>query len=329
MNRILLFLLILTACGSRTDRSMVHNIGFAQGTTYSIKYLCTKGTDYQISIDSIFSKIDSSLSTYVPYSIISKLNKGELDVVLDSHFIRVFNASKLIAEQSNGALDCTVNSLVELWGFGSKDTTSNVSDQSVQDAIQYTGYQNVQIEDSLLVMPPKFSLNFNAIAQGYTVDVIAHFLQSKNLNDFLIEVGGELRASGVNASNQWWKVGVDKPIKKPDPSDRFQVVIDLENKSLATSGNYRNFYVKNGQIYSHTIDPISGYPVNHTLLSATVVANSCMMADAYATAFMVMGVDSVKSFLEVHPEIDAFLVFGDNQTWNSWSSQGFVERIVD
>ena len=328
MNRILIFLLVLSACGSRTDHSIVHNIGFAQGTTYSIKYMCQQGQDYQISIDSIFAKIDSSLSTYVPYSIISRLNNGERELALDSHFIRVFNTSYQIAQQSNGALDCTVNPLIELWGFGSKDT-SNVSDQRVQDTLQYTGYHKVSIEDSLLVMPPNFSLNFNALAQGYTVDVIAQFLQSKNSNDFLIEVGGELRSSGVNGNNKWWKVGVDKPIKKPDLSDRFQVVLELENKSLATSGNYRNFYVKDEQIYSHTIDPITGYPVTHTLLSATVVANSCMLADAYATAFMVMGVDSVKSFLESNSEIDAFLVYGENQIWNTWSSQGFEERIAD
>ena len=328
MNRILIFLLVLSACGSRTDHSIVHNIGFAQGTTYSIKYMCQQGQDYQMSIDSIFAKIDSSLSTYVPYSIISRLNNGERELALDSHFIRVFNTSYQIAQQSNGALDCTVNPLIELWGFGSKDT-SNVSDQRVQDTLQYTGYHKVSIEDSLLVMPPNFSLNFNALAQGYTVDVIAQFLQSKNSNDFLIEVGGELRSSGVNGNNKWWKVGVDKPIKKPDLSDRFQVVLELENKSLATSGNYRNFYVKDEQIYSHTIDPITGYPVTHTLLSATVVANSCMLADAYATAFMVMGVDSVKSFLESNSEIDAFLVYGENQIWNTWSSQGFEERIAD
>ena len=328
MNRILIFLLVLSACGSRTVHSIVHNIGFAQGTTYSIKYMCQQGQDYQMSIDSIFAKIDSSLSTYVPYSIISRLNNGERELALDSHFIRVFNTSYQIAQQSNGALDCTVNPLIELWGFGSKDT-SNVSDQRVQDTLQYTGYHKVSIEDSLLVMPPNFSLNFNALAQGYTVDVIAQFLQSKNSNDFLIEVGGELRSSGVNGNNKWWKVGVDKPIKKPDLSDRFQVVLELENKSLATSGNYRNFYVKDEQIYSHTIDPITGYPVTHTLLSATVVANSCMLADAYATAFMVMGVDSVKSFLETNSEIDAFLVYGENQIWNTWSSQGFEERIAD
>ena len=328
MNRILIFLLVLSACGSRTVHSIVHNIGFAQGTTYSIKYMCQQGQDYQMSIDSIFAKIDSSLSSYVPYSIISRLNNGERELALDSHFIRVFKTSYQIAQQSNGALDCTVNPLIELWGFGSKDT-SNVSDQRVQDTLQYTGYHKVSIEDSLLVMPPNFSLNFNALAQGYTVDVIAQFLQSKNSNDFLIEVGGELRSSGVNGNNKWWKVGVDKPIKKPDLSDRFQVVLELENKSLATSGNYRNFYVKNEQIYSHTIDPITGYPVTHTLLSATVVANSCMLADAYATAFMVMGVDSVKSFLESNSEIDAFLVYGENQIWNTWSSQGFEERIAD
>ena len=290
--------------------------------------MCQQGQDYQMSIDSIFAKIDSSLSTYVPYSIISRLNNGERELALDSHFIRVFKTSYQIAQQSNGALDCTVNPLIELWGFGSKDT-SNVCDQRVQDTLQYTGYHKVSIVDSLLVMPPNFSLNFNALAQGYTVDVIAQFLQSKNSNDFLIEVGGELRASGVNSNNKCWKVGVDKPIKKPDLSDRFQVVLELENKSLATSGNYRNFYVKDEQIYSHTIDPITGYPVTHTLLSATVVANSCMLADAYATAFMVMGVDSVKSFLESNSEIDAFLVYGENQIWNTWSSQGFEERIAD
>lgn len=328
MNRLLFFSLFLMACGHKANYSLVHNIGFAQGTTYSIKYMCQEGTDYQLSIDSIFSEIDSSLSTYVPYSLISKLNNGQRDLPLDSHFLAVFNASYMVAQKSNGALDCTVNPLIELWGFGSSDTT-DVSDSQVKKIQQYTGYQKVSVYDSLLLMPENFSLNFNALAQGYTVDVIAQFLNSKNIVNYLIEVGGELRASGKNSKMNWWKIGIDKPLKKPDPSDRFQIVLELENKSLATSGNYRNFYVKDGQIYSHTIDPISGYPVNHTLLSATVVSNSCMLSDAYATAFMVMGVDSVKNFLEENKELDAFLVYGENQIWKTWSSPGLEQRIID
>jgi thiamine biosynthesis lipoprotein len=328
MNKLWFLLLFLMACGYKADYSLIHNFGFAQGTTYSIKYMSNQDNDYQISIDSIFSEIDSSLSTYVPYSLISKLNNGARDLVLDSHFLAVFNASVMVSDKSNGAIDCTINPLIELWGFGSSDTI-DVSDLEVKKAQQYTGYQQVSVYDSTLLMPDNFSLNFNALAQGYTVDVIAQFLESKKINNFLIEVGGELRASGKNSKSNWWKVGIDKPQQKPDPSDRFQVVLELENKSLATSGNYRNFYIKDGQIYSHTIDPIKGYPVNHTLLSATVVANSCMLSDAYATAFMVMGVDSVKSFLKQNKDLDAFLVYGQNQLWKTWASPGFEQRIID
>lgn len=321
-------MIFLAACTSTQTRSVVHNIGFAQGTTYSIKYLCDADIDYQLAIDSIFSKIDTSLSSYVPYSLISKLNSHEQKVVLDSHFIRVFQCSEKIAQQTNGGLDCTINPLIDLWGFGTSDSLMPDS-TTVLEQLQNIGYSKVNIQDSILQMPETFSLNFNALAQGYTVDVIAQFLESNNIVDYLIEVGGELRSSGQNGDRGWWRIGIDKPLKTPDPSDRFQVVLNLANKSLATSGNYRNYYVKDNQIYSHTINPSTGFPVQHNLLSATVVADDCMHADAYATAFMVMGLDSARSFLQKHTELDAFFIYGKGRVWKNWSTPGFQKMIVD
>ena len=328
MNRLWFFLVFLLACSNPKHEVIVHNIGFAQGTTYSIKYSTDPTTDFQFSIDSIFAQIDSSLSTYVPFSFISKINQHQLKQINDSHFLSVFERSQQISKQTNGAFDATINPLIDLWGFGGVDTL-NLDSLMVKKQLKNCGFSEVYMQDSLLVMPPSFSLNFNAIAQGYTVDVIAQFLEQKNITNYLIEVGGELRASGTNGDRGWWKIGIDKPQKKPDPSDRFQVVITLQNKALATSGNYRNFYIKDEQIYSHTIDPISGFPVQHNLLSATVLADDCMSADAYATAFMIMGLDSTIAFLQSHPELEAFLIYGENQQWESWSTSGFDQLIVD
>ena len=328
MNKLWFFLVFLLACSNPKHKVIVHNIGFAQGTTYSIKYSVDPGIDFQFSIDSIFAQIDSSLSTYVPFSSISKINQHKLKQINDPHFLAVFERSQQISKQTNGAFDATINPLIDLWGFGGVDTL-NVDSLMVKKQLKNCGFSQVYMQDSLLVMPPSFSLNFNAIAQGYTVDVLAQFLEQKNITNYLIEVGGELRASGTNGDRGWWKIGIDKPQEKPDPSDRFQVVITLQNKALATSGNYRNFYIKDEQIFSHTVDPISGFPVQHNLLSATVLAGDCMSADAYATAFMIMGLDSTIAFLQSQPELEAFLIYGENQQWKNWSTSGFDQLIVD
>lgn len=325
MKNWIYILLIAFACNSSQYKlSQVHNVGFAQGTSYNVKYMSNEGKDYHHEIDSIFLAIDSSLSTYVNYSLISQLNKGDTTVVLDNHFVRVFKAAQKVSQISNGLFDCTLAPLVDAWGFGERERQA-MDSLTVYSLLQEVGYESVSLKgDTALSNPNYRSFDFNALAQGYTVDVIADFLNKQAIQDYLIEVGGELRAKGMNSRNNIWTVGIDKPSNKIDKNDRFQVVLKLKDKSLATSGNYRKFYKKDGQKFSHTINPISGYPVRHTLLSATVIADDCMIADAYATTFMVMGVEQTQEFLKKHPELEAFLIYSDeNNLWVNWSTNGF------
>ena len=329
MNNYLFLILFVWACNRAPQEILVHNVGQAQGTTYSIKYLEQNETDYQWEIDSILKVIDESMSTYVSNSIISQVNNG-LNVPLDEHFIKVFKTAQFWSNETKGMFDCTIFPLIEAWGFG--NTLPTYLDSSdVKILLSKIGFQNITIQgDTILVNPKEMKLNFNAIAQGYTVDVIAEFLHSKNITNYLIELGGELRAKGVNSNGKAWIVGIDKPSNKIDQNDRFQVVLNLKDKSLATSGNYRKYYIQDGKVFSHTIDPISGYPAQHSLLSATVLASDCMTADAVATALMVMGIKDAQQFLENHSELDAILIFknGDG-SWEDWMTEGFEACLVN
>ncbi|MEE3038008.1 MAG: FAD:protein FMN transferase [Bacteroidota bacterium] len=326
----LLFLIIIVFCSChQKNQSLVTNYGFAQGTSYSIKYM-SDGYDFHSQIDSLFLEVDSSLSTYVDFSIVSQLNSGDTLVLLDSHFVNVFNGAVLVSSQTNGLFDCTVAPLVNAWGFGPKQIELKIDSSQIDDIAKKIGYQKVIIKnDSLISNPEQLSLDFNAIAQGYTVDLIARFLESKNITNYLVEVGGELRSKGLNAMRKKWLIGIDKPTNDIDRNDRFQVKVHLSNQSLATSGNYRRYYENEGQLFSHTIHPKTGFPVKHSLLSATVITNDCMMADAYATAFMVMGVKETQQFLQNRSDIQCMLIYTDrNKKWKSWYSDGFDELLV-
>jgi FAD:protein FMN transferase len=330
MRYLLIILVLLSACSSSNDHLMIHNLGFAQGTTYSIKYLSDDEKDYQNQIDSIFEVLDVSMSTYIPSSLISKINNGQDDFQLDTHFIRVFKKYKVIAAQTDGLFDCSVYPVMKLWDFDANGKTILDSSQ-IQKTLDFVGYKNLDlVGDTSLFMPKGFMLDFNAIAQGYTVDVISNFLDSLKISNYLVEVGGELRVSGVNAQDKIWRVGIDKPSKVPDTKDRFQIVVELYNKSLATSGNYRKFYVKDGVKYSHTINPKTGFPVQHSLLSASVIADECISADAYATAFMVMGVQKTIEFLKTHQNLHVFLIYSDNKgQMQTWSSSEFEDMVLN
>ena len=330
-NILYLFLLILCACSSSDNRILVKNSGEAQGAYYHIQYMGNGGKGFHFQIDSIFKEIDSSLSIYKDYSLISKLNKGE-DVKTDTLFNTVFKGAQKVFLESEGNFDCSVSPLVNAWGFY-KDKLGDslvIDSAKFRKILPYVGFDKISLIADSLVLPKGMRLDFNAIAQGYTVDVIAQFLQAKGYSNYLIEVGGELLAKGKNADGNIWRVGVDKPSQNINKNERFQFILDLEDKALATSGNYRKFYEKDGVKYAHTINPFTGYPAQNQLLSVTVIHESCMLADAYATAFMVMGVKKSKQFLKTHPEIEIYLVYtGKDSSWKTFISADLQKRIIN
>lgn len=264
--------------------------GNAQGTTFHIVYQDAESRDFSTEIQQLFKAIDKSMSLWDDNSLITKINDGDSSVILDDAFIRVFNASQAISNVTDGAFDITVAPLVKAWGFIRKNELPPPTKIQIDSLSKLIGYEQLTIADHKLIRTnPNASVDFNAIAQGYTVDAVAEYLESKKVTNYLIEIGGEVRAKGVNSRNEIWNIGIDKPIENGERA--LQTVVALENKSLATSGSYRKFIERDGKKYSHTIDPKTGYPVTHNLLSASVVMDNCTDADGYATACMVVGVE--------------------------------------
>lgn len=348
----LLLILFASSCGNRQET--IHLRGEAQGTTWSIKYWGEGAEDWKLDVDSILQDFDQSLSIYVPNSTVSKFNSDSKGVSFnkweDWYFERMFLLSGQIYEKTGGAFDPTVMPLVNYWGFGFEKMNEyrDADSTAVDSLLQLVGFEEVAFEAVTLspVVPdknkttveyrfikekPAVMLDFNAIAQGYSVDVLAEFLAAKGIENYMVEIGGEVRAKGHNAKNELWKIGIDKPISI-EAGRELQAVIALQDKSIATSGNYRKFYEKDGIKYSHTIDPKTGYPVNHSMLSATVLANDCATADAYATAFMVMGIEKSKQFLREHNDLhlNAYFIWSDEEgEWKTWMSEGLTGLIEE
>jgi FAD:protein FMN transferase len=294
-----------------TGKKLVAYDGFTQGTTFSVKfYASADSTGIKQGIDSILSAINHTASVYDTNSIISKVNANR-EVGLDPDFIRIFNKSQEISKATGGCFDITVGELVRAWGFGLKNKTE-LSQSDVDSLLRYTGYRNLSLKDNKLNKKfPQTKLDFNAIAQGYTVDMVADYLLKNTDSGFLVEIGGEVRANGRKRNSDDWVIGIEKPALSETDEQSIQEKITLFNKSVSTSGNYRKFFIKDGIRYSHTIDPQTGYPVHHSLLSVSVIAEDCTTADAYATAFMVMGVEKAKDFLARHPGLQAYFIYSD------------------
>jgi FAD:protein FMN transferase len=303
--------------------------GFAQGTTYHITYESRKGEDLQAQIEDILHKIDQSLSIYQPNSLISKINKNDTRVRADQAFTDVFKKSAEVFKKTGGAFDITVGPIVNALGFGSADTL-NINSSLIDSLRQFVGMQKVRLNGNIVEKDDsRILLDVNAIAQGYSVDVVARFLEEKKIRNYLVEIGGEVRAKGRNNERQVWRIGIDKPVEgNMVPGANLQAVVELKNKSLATSGNYRKYYEKNGVKYVHTIDPQTGYPVISNLLSATVIADDCTTADAYATALMVFGVQNSIAFLNDNTFLNAYLIYtDDNGNFQVYATPGLSEFI--
>lgn len=304
-----------------------HDAGFVFGTEYHFTYQCSN--NLKGDIEKELQKVDFSLSPFNKQSTITKVNNNEA-VKLDKMFTDVFTMAMKISDNTDGAFDITVAPLVNVWGFGFKQGTQPTT--AVIDSLkQIIGYKKVKLEDGKIVKADKrIMLDCSSIAKGYGCDVVAKFLEHKGIENYMVEIGGEIVTKGINGKRLPWRIGVTKPTDDSlNVSNEYQTVLNVTNKAMATSGNYRNFYYKDGKKYAHTIDPHTGYPVQHNILSATVLANDCATADAYATAFMVMGLDKATKLLEKHPELMAYLIYSDHNGNNKvWFSPTLKEKIV-
>ena len=326
----LVVLIVGTILIVRQQQSMPYQktSDFIFGTTYNITYQCD--SDLSQSIREELMKIDRSLSPFNEASVITAINQNQ-DITPDALFLDVFKLAMQISEETDGAFDITVAPLVNAWGFGFKNSTQPTNAQ-VDSLLQIVGYRKVSLTDGKVrKQDSRIMLDCSAIAKGYGSDAIAKLLRDKGVKNFMVEIGGEIVTSGVNPERLPWRIGVTKPTDDSlSVSHELQTVLNVTDKAMATSGNYRNFYYKNGRKFAHTIDPKTGYPVQHNILSATVLAKSCAVADAYATAFMVMGLERAQKVLERHPELMAYLIYNDEQGKNAvWFSPSLRDKIEE
>lgn len=337
-----LFVLLLIGCrnSSKHQENYFKVTGNAQGTTYSIIYSDSLARNFKPQIDSLLQRFDSSLSTYKPNSIISRFNNSDSGVVVDLTFVDMLSKSWTVYQISEGAFDPSINPLLSFWGFN-KEKIENIDSIDVQQlnlALSQKGFNQLVVAydgreillkdipylsykgDKFLKKPFKgLQLNFNAIAQGYSVDLLAKMLEKFGCKNYMVELGGEMKVKGNNTQKELWRLGVDEPIENASER-KLNAIISLNNGALATSGNYRKFYVKNGKKYAHTINPKDGYPVQHNLLSTTIIAEDCWMADGLATACMVKGVEWAKTLTHEVKGLNVYLIYDEEGKFSTFQS---------
>lgn len=321
---------LVVSCSRFQKGEYFYNEGGTQGTSYHIIYQNPENKDLHDSIKSILHRFDLSLSSYIPNSVISKINRNE-EVKLDFHFTEVFQTSLDVYKQSEGLFDITVAPLVNAWGFG-PERKLNMDKKIVDSLLQVIGMEKVKIVDGRIEKTdPRVKIDVNAIAQGYSCDVVADFLEDMGVRNYLVEIGGEIVSKGHNAEGNTWRVGIDRPAEgSMIPGQELQAVVELKNRGLATSGNYRKFIEENGVKYAHTINPKTGYPVMSNLLSATIVAKDCMTADAYATVCMVTGLEKSKEIIEKVGGLEAYLIYSDeNGEYKIYATKGMEKMIAN
>lgn len=300
--------------------------GLVFGTVYKITY--QHDGDLKPEIEAELKHFDLSLSPFNDSSVISRINRNE-ELVTDSFFQNCFNRSMEISRETKGAFDITIAPLANAWGFGFKKGTFPDS-LMIDSLLQITGYDKVKLEDGKVIkQDPRTMLSCSAVAKGYSVDVVAHLLDKKGIKNYMVDIGGEVVVKGKNPQNNLWRIGINKPIDDSlAVKQDIQVVLELTDIGMATSGNYRNYYYKDGKKYAHTIDPRTGYPVQHSILSSTVIAENCMTADALATSFMVMGLEEAEAFCKANPKIDAYFIYsGEDGEFKTYYTEGMKKYM--
>lgn len=321
--------LSLASCSPQPEYAELN--GLTQGTTYHIVVEKIPGLDVMTlrqDIEKLFTEIDNSMSIYNDSSVISAINANRSDLT-DTLFREVFRDAVEVSEESGGLFDITIGPLVKSWGFG-PDAMKRFNPSMLDSLLALVGMDKVRLEgDRIIKADPDMFIDVNAIAQGYTVDLVADLIVSRGIKQCLAEVGGEVRTVG-DKNGMGWKVGIDTPADgNYTPGADIQARIRLDDRALATSGNYRKFFVENGVKYSHTIDPRTGYPVKHTLLSATIIAPTGAVADAWATACMVGGKDKAIAFIEKYDFLEGYLIWSDEKgMMRSWISEGVTKFII-
>lgn len=328
----LLIALVLVSCRPNTNKqAYTTNSGKIYGTFYNIVYQHPEGLDLHASIDSLFADFDTSLSTFNPKSVISRINRNDPEVRVDNYFKEMYSQALEVSQVTHGAFDITVAPLVNAWGFGFGNQEHD-STPDVKALLAITGYSKIGIEnDKLVKQNSLIMLDASAIAKGQASDVIAGMLKERGCTNYMVEIGGEVACQGRNPKGTAWRIGIDKPYDDPaNESQELQTIVLISGVGLATSGNYRQFYFRDGKKFAHTIDPRTGFPVDHQLLSATVISSTCMKADAYATAFMVLGKDSALQICNATPDTECYLIYsGDDGKLNVAYTDGFQKYIAE
>ena len=308
INLFLLLTILVSACRMQPEQ---HLEGTAFGTIYHITYMGQPSASLPRQVDSVLNEVNRTFSIFDTTSIISQINKGQ-DVTPNESFLTILQTSLEISRETKGAFDCTCQPLIELWGFGRKNQKTVVPQAQIDSVKQFVGSQLVAIQDGRIVKAdPRVQLNFNAIAKGYAVDQVARFLKKQGFGDCIVEIGGEIVALGTK-NGKPWRVGIQVPTETADGPAESSESFDLRDRAVATSGNYRNYFEQDGVRYTHILDPVTGKPEQSNLLSVTVIAPDCMTADAYATAFMVLGMEASQEILEKHPELEAWFIYDDH-----------------
>lgn len=322
----LLFLIVASAIilsENKQKYRQVHNTIFS--TVYNITYNSNK--DLTQGIHSTMLSVDSTLSMFNKSSLLWNINNG-LDNSTNQMFLTIFNMSKAVWDATGGAFDPTVAPLVNAWGFGYK-SGDMPTDNQIDSIMQFVGFDRIELDpyNNVVKSDPRIMLDFSAIAKGYAVDAVAEYLKENGVTDYMVEIGGEIAVHGVNRQGNKWRIGVSIP--QPD-SDGLQEILSVTDIAMATSGNYRNYFEKDGVLYGHTINPATGHPAMNTLLSATVLAPTCAMADATATSFMVMGCDKALEYCSEHPGIEALLIYSkQDSTMDTLCTAGFRKLALE
>ncbi|MFC2117855.1 FAD:protein FMN transferase [Bacteroidota bacterium] len=324
--RFVVLVFILSSCAGKEYKKMN---GFIFGTTYSITYEASVNKDFTSDIQKLLKEFDSSLSTYNPSSIISKINQNQEDVVIDEYFKYFFHKSEEISQKTDGAFDITVAPLVNAWGFGFTGE-HQIDTTIISGLLKLIGFKKIKMENNTLIKEdPGIMLDGSAIAKGYSVDLVAELLERKGVVNYMVEIGGEMRVKGINPEENNWRIGIDKPVENLTQREIFSV-INISNIGMATSGNYRRFFIENGIKHSHTINPFTGYPAKNRLLSSTVFSSECITADAYATAFMVLGLEESIKIVEKDPDLEAYFIYSNEKGgFEIYASEAIKDLISD